>query len=260
MRSLRALVVILGFCGAFAPTTQSAAAQDLFELEVFEYDSTPSGDYEVEFHTNGMSRGSMAAGSAAADHRPVHMSVEVTRGWTNRFEMALFVQTAPFGSIGSAKFAGGHLRSKLRLGELANVPVRAAVSAEYTFNRAVFNHELQTLEVRSILDYARGRFSLVANPSLEIVTRGLEGAGLEPVFDLSVRAAWQLADGVALTTDYFSAAATTRHLQTEPSAHRLVFAGFDFDAGSGWEFGLSAGHCVTRAEPWLIRSVIGYSF
>jgi hypothetical protein len=197
MRSLRALVVILGFCGAFAPTTQSAAAQDLFELEVFEYDSTPSGDYEVEFHTNGMSRGSRAAGSAAADHRPVHMSVEVTRGWTNRFEMALFVQTAPFGSIGSAKFAGGHLRSKLRLGELANVPVRAA---------------------------------------------------------------WQLADGVALTTDYLSAAATTRHLQPEPSAHHLVFAGFDFDAGSGWEFGLSAGHCVTRAEPWLVKSVVGYSF
>jgi hypothetical protein len=135
-----------------------------------------------------------------------------------------------------------------------------AVSAEYTFNRAVFDHELQTLEIRPILDYAQGRLSLVANPSLELVTRGSGGEGLAPVIDLSARAAWQLATRVGLTTDYFSAAATTRHLQPEPSAHHLVFAGIDLHIGSGWEISLGAGHCVTRNEPWVLKSVIGYGF
>jgi hypothetical protein len=257
---LRVLAAPLWFCCAFALTTGSAAAQDLFELEVFEYESAPAGGYEVEFHTNGMSRGSTVAGSVTANHRPIHMSVEVTRGWTNRFETAVFIQTAPFGSIGSARFAGGHLRSKLRLGELSALPLRMAVSAEYTFNRAVFDQELQTLEIRPIFDYAQGRLSFVANPSLELVTRGSDGEGLAPVFDLSARAAWQLTQRVGLTTDYFSAAATTRHLQPEPSAHHLIFAGLDLDIGSGWEVGLGAGHCVTRNEPWVIRSVIGYGF
>jgi hypothetical protein len=52
MRLIRALAVGLGFVGALALTAADAdsAAQDLFELEVFNYDSTPAGDYEVEFH------------------------------------------------------------------------------------------------------------------------------------------------------------------------------------------------------------------
>jgi hypothetical protein len=62
------------------PLSTRAAAQDLFELEVFEYESTPPGEYEVEFHTNAVTRGSIVAGSAAANHRPVHISGEVTRG------------------------------------------------------------------------------------------------------------------------------------------------------------------------------------
>ncbi len=133
------------------------------------------------------------------------------------------------------------------------------MSAEYAFNRAAFDHELQTFELRTILDYAQGRLSLVANPSLELVTRGSD-EGLEPVFDVSARAAWQLVERLALTTDYFSAAATTRHLQPEPSAHHFIFGGIDLDVGSGWEFGMSAGHCVTGGEPWLMKAVVGYKF
>ena len=100
---------------------------------------------------------------------------------------------------------------------------------------SAFDHELQTLELRSIFDYGRGRLSFVANPSIEFVTRGSD-EGLEPVFDLSARAACQLFEGAAITTDYFSA------------------------LRSGWELGVSAGHCVTSAEPWLMKSVIRYRF
>jgi hypothetical protein len=188
------------------------------------------------------------------------MSVEVTRGWTSRFETALFVQTAPFGSSGSTHFAGGHLRTKVRFGALSAFPLRAAISAEYAFNRAVFDEDLQTLEIRPILDFLKGRLSLIANPSLEFVTRGPDDEGLQPVLDLSARAAWRLVERVSITADYFSAAATTRHLQPEPSAHHLVFAGVDLDVGSGWEIGLSAGHCVTTNEPWLVKSILGYAF
>ena len=249
----------LVFCCAFALTPLDAAAQDLFELEVFTSDTAPRGQFDVGIHTNIMSAGGVAPGSIAADHRPAHISVEVARGWTDRLETAIFIQTAPFGSSGSTRFAGGHLRSKVRLGALPAVPLRLAMSAEYTFNRAAFDHELQTLEIRPILDYSRGRLSLVANPGLELVTHGGD-EGLEPVFDVSARAAWQLLPRVAVTTDYFSAAATTRHLQPEGSAHHLMFGGLDLDMGSGWQMSLGAGHCVTRHEPWVMKSVIGFAF
>src|SRR5688572_11453448 len=205
-----------------------ASAQDLFELEVFRYESAGAGEYEVEFHTNAMSRGTIAPASVAANHRPVHMSVEVTRGWTPRFETAIFIQTAPFGSTGSARFAGGHLRTKYRIGETPRVPIGVAVSAEYTFNRSAFDGELQTLEIRPILDYRQGRLWLTANPSIEMVTRGSD-EGLQPTFDLSTSAGWQLRPRVALTTDYYSSSATTRHLAPEVDAHHLIFGGVDLD-------------------------------
>jgi len=239
--------------------TTQAAAQDLFELEVFDYDGVAPGGYEGELHVNAMSPGSVAADTVTASHRPAHLSVEVTHRWTDRIETAVFVQTAPFGPSGSARFAGGHARSKLRLGELRAIPLRVAVSGEYAFNRSAFDRERQTLEFRSIVDYQEGRLSLIANPGLELVTRGSDD-GLEPVFDLSARAAWRLAKRVALTTDYFSAVATTRHLQPEASAHHLLFGGLDADIGTGWELSVSVGHCVTSSEPWLLKSVVGYRF
>jgi hypothetical protein len=250
-------LVVLLFVFALAPA--SARAQDLFELEVFQYDTAPAGDYDVELHTNVVSRGGVLPDTVVGDHRPAHISLEVARGWTDRFETAVFIQTAPFGSNGSERFAGGHLRSKVRFGAVPEFPLRMAVSAEYTFNRAAFDHELQTLEIRPILDYSSGRLTLVANPSLEVVTRGSD-EGLEPVFDLSARAAWQLRQRVGLTADYFSAAATTRHLQPEGAGHNLLFGGTEIDLGSGWEVSLGLGHCVTQHEPWLVKSVIGYAF
>lgn len=252
-------VAALAVFGTFILAPVRAAAQDLFELEVFEYRGVSPGEYEIAVHTNAMSRGSVTAHSAAANHRPTHLSVEVTRGWTDRLETAVFVQTAPFGSAGSTRFAGGHIRGKVRLGQPTRLPLRIAVSAEYAFNRRSFDDELQTAEFRSIVDYQQGKLSVAVNPSIELVTRG-PGDGLQPVLDVSARAAWQLTRRMAVTSDYFSAAATTRHLQPEVSAHHLLFGGADFDLGRGWELSAGAGHCVTSSEPWMLKSIVGFRF
>ncbi len=126
-----ALVILVVSC--YGPILTSASAQDLFELEVFPYDTTPTGDYDVEFHVNAMSAGTTRAWPSIADHRPVHLSVEVARGWTDIFETAVFIQTAPFASSGGARIAGGHLRSKVSLGELRDTPLRVGVSAGVHF-------------------------------------------------------------------------------------------------------------------------------
>lgn len=236
-----------------------ARAQDLFELEVFRYETAAPGEYAVAFHTNLVSRGGVAPESRTRNHRPLHTSIEVTRGWTSRWETALFLQAAPFGASGSARFAGGHVRTKLEVAEGAAVPIRFAVSAEYAFNAAAFDGELQTLEVKPILDFERGRLSLVANPSVEFITRG-EGEGTAPVFDVSAAAAWQLAPRLALTADYFSAAGTTRHLQPELDAHHIVFGGVDVELNRSLQLILSAGHCVTGREPWMLKSIVALSF
>ncbi|NOT24744.1 MAG: hypothetical protein HOP16_01465 [Acidobacteria bacterium] len=255
-QTLRALVATLTFSVAIVLSASSAIAQDLFELEVFEAELTSPGTFDVDLHTNVMTRGGVKLPPSNGSHRPAHVSVEVIRGWTDRIETAGFIQTAPFSSSGP-RLAGGHVRTKIRFGELMGL--KFAGGAEYGFNRAAFSGEFQTLEYRQIVDFRQGRLSLLVNPAVEIVTQGSE-EGLEPVFDISAKAAWRLSERIALTTDYFSAEATTRHLQPEMSAHHLLFAGTDLDLGSGWELTVSVGHCVTSSEPWLMKSVIGYGF
>jgi hypothetical protein len=179
-----------------------SSAQDLFKLEVLEYEAVAPGTYEMELHTNGMSHGTINAPTLAENHRPVHLSVELTHGWTDRLETAVFIQSAPFGPESSTAFAGGHIRGKVRLGKVPSTPLNVAVSAEYAFNRPAFDQELQTFEVRGIVSFERGRLVLLANPTLEIVTHGSE-EGLEPVFDVSARAGLRVARQVTLSADYF---------------------------------------------------------
>ena len=135
LRSLTAFVV---FSGMVLLENTAAAAQDLFELEVFEAELTAPGTFALDLHTNVMTRGGAKLPPNNGSHRPAHLSVEVTRGWTGRIETAALIQSAPFASA--------------------------------------------------------------------------------------------------------------------------VFAGAGLDLGSGWDLTLSAGHCVTSREPWLMKSVIGYRF
>jgi hypothetical protein len=101
MSRARALVILVACC--CGPTLTTASAQDLFELEVFPNETTLPGDYDVSFHTNAMSAGSLNATSPLSNHRPVHLSVEVTRGWTDIFETAVDV-----GSGWELSISAGH--------------------------------------------------------------------------------------------------------------------------------------------------------
>jgi hypothetical protein len=145
-----------------------------------------AGETAIEFHSNFASRGVVPSRVRTADHHPVHLSGEVTHGWTRRFETGVFIQTAPFASGGAARFAGGHIRPQVRFPESSRLPFRVAVSGEYAFNRPAFDVDLQTVEIRTILDRKAGRLGLIVNPSVEMVIKGPEGE-LEPAFDLSAR-------------------------------------------------------------------------
>lgn len=133
------------------------------------------------------------------------------------------------------------------------------VSAEYGFNRASLDEELQTLEVRPIIDRRDGRLSLILNPGLELVMRGSDN-GLDPSFDVSARAGWSLSPRLSISGEYFSKPAATRHLDVEKTAHHLLFSGIDVAVSDDWEVNLGAGHCVTSHEPWVFRSVLSFRF
>src|SRR5438132_10455235 len=71
-----------------------AVAQDLFELEVFPSATAGEGETRIGNHANGLPGRAVTAGSPTIDH-PFHASVELSHGWTERFETAVFLETAP---------------------------------------------------------------------------------------------------------------------------------------------------------------------
>lgn len=254
---MRIRIVLLACVGVTVLAPTPASAQDLFELEVFKFETAATGAYEAAVHTNGL-RGPVLS-SGASTHRPLHLSLEVARGWSKRVETAVFVQTAPFGGSNVAAFAGGHVRSKVRLTEGASLPFRVALGAEYTFNRPAFDDALQTIEIKPIFDRADGRLSLILNPAVEVVTKGSYGRS-RSAFDVAARVGWTLTPAVAVYADYFSRPGDTRHLEPQDEAHHLIFPGLDLAMPGDWNLSLAAGHCATGDEPWVIRSVLGFGF
>ena len=240
--------------------TPPAAAQDLFELEVFEFDTTPKGTYGIGLHTNGVPQPDIDGGASASAHRPVHLSAEVLRGWTDRFDTAVFIQTAPFGASAGHWIAGGHVRARVALVDEPAFPFKVALSGEYGFNRPSWDDELQTFEVTPILERRMGRMSLILNPSMELVVLGDEGQSPDPSFAIAARTGWSFNDSLSVAVDYFSRSGTTRHFAADDPAHHLIFPTIDVGLNHGWTLSLGAGHCITSSEPWIFRSILGFEF
>ena len=74
------LKLLLAFCGVFALPAASVSAQDLFELEVFTYETAPRGDYDVALHTNVMSRGGVTPDSIAGAHHLMFGGLDIAMG------------------------------------------------------------------------------------------------------------------------------------------------------------------------------------
>ena len=209
---------------SFCAERRVAAAQDLFELEVFEYRRRSPGAHELEFHTNALTRGSWPRASIAANHRPAHMSAELKRGWTNRLETGDLhpdgpVRVAPAARGLPAGMCGRKFGSvSCRLSRYASRPARNTPSTARCSSR--------TPDVRVALDCRlRARPFVPRGEPVAGARHPRRGDGLEPVFDVSARGEWQLSPRVALAADYFSAAATVRHLAPESDAHHLIFGG-----------------------------------
>jgi hypothetical protein len=63
----------------------------------------------------------------------VHLSFEVSHGWTSAFETGVFVETSPSSEDRHPALTGFHFRPKYRLAEWPPFPFHVSVSLEYAF-------------------------------------------------------------------------------------------------------------------------------
>ena len=238
-----------------------AAAQDLFEIQVYPYETVEPHRTMVELHTNFFPSGTKdAAPGEFPMNQQSHLTLEVTHGFTHYFECAGYLVTAAYVPHHGAQFAGWRIRPRFRLPEFKSFPFKVSLSFELGFNQPEFEANTRTLEIRPILERQEGRLYLSINPDLSKALRGPDsGEGLE--FEPGVKIAWDVTPKVAAGVEYYGATGVVTNFERLRDQHHMIFPTIDLNVSPDWELNFAVGRGLTgTSEHWVLKSIVGYKF
>ncbi|MDQ6831572.1 MAG: hypothetical protein M3081_22140 [Gemmatimonadota bacterium] len=247
-RLCAAIAVALSFC-----ITAAAAAQDTFEIQVYEWETVPRGLWNLETHYNFTARGSrLFEGTVAPTRHQSHLTFELTRGITDDFEMAAYLVTAyrP-GDGGGAAFAGWRLRPRVKVPKSWNWPIDFSFSAEVGFPQAAYEDNVVTLELRPILEKKFGRWQFDVNP---VFAHALRGAGGREGFEAepSARVAFEYSKPVTFSVEYYGASGPLKHLPPVNEQVHQIYPNVDFNINEDVVWNLGVGWALTPAGAQLV--------
>lgn len=244
-----------------ATPSPDTCAQDLFEIQVYPYQTVEPGRTMVEIHTNYFPSGTTdaAPGEFATNHQ-AHVTLEVTHGFTPYFECAGYLVTAAHVPNEGGRFAGARIRPRFRFPEFPRFPFKVSLSFELGFNRSEFEANTRTLEIRPILEREDGRLYLSINPDLSKALKGPD-SDLGPDFEPGVKVAWSVTPLVAAGVEYYGATGPINHFEPRGQQRHMVFPTIDLDVSPDWELNFAVGRGLTGvSEHWIVKTIVGYKF
>jgi hypothetical protein len=249
--------VIFVLTVAFLAVAREAATQNLFEVQVFPDETVGAGQTEVEFH-NVLIPAEMAATAPGSDSGHVHLSVELTHGWSDRFETGVFLESAPNAGDPHPSLAGWHIRPKLRFPPASWFPFHVSASAEYAFFKNPSDSAFrQALTLTPILERHSGTWEISLNTAVEVPIAG-PSAGSAPIFEPSAKVASRVSGHVALGLEYYAETGTIRHFEPVAGQRHLLFPALDWHGGTGWDVNVGFGRGLTGgSEHWVLKSILG---
>ena len=241
---MRALVI----AAALLACAGRASAQNLFEVQVFPDEILDRGETAIEFHN-----------VVLPSH--LHVSFEVSRGWTDSFETGLFLETSPAESDEHAAITGFHFRPKYRFasrGAMSRLPFHTSLSLEYAFMKQPGDTAFrQALAITPILERQLGALDVSFNPAIEIGLRGPE-AGEAPIFEPSAKVASRVARSVWLGVEYYAETGSIKHFEPLSDQHHLIFPTVDVRTANGWDLNVGVGRGLTgSSEHWVVKWIVG---
>ena len=262
---MHARVLFLAGCSAALMSVVSlpaqAAAQDLFEIQVYPYETVEPGHTMLEFHTNFIPSGTKTAEPGVfPNNRQFHLTVEITHGFTPMFETGFYIETAPYVPGEGAKFTGWHIRPRFRFPESEKFPFKVSLSLEYAFNQSHFDPNSQTLEIRPIFERQQGRLYLSINPDLSFATKG-PNAGSAPGFEPNAKIGWDVTKQVSAGLEYYAETGPVKHFDPLSQQHHILLPAIDLNVSPDWEFNFGVGRGLTEtSEHWILKAIVGYRF
>ena len=228
-----------------------AAAQDSFEVQVYESDLVPSGHFELDVHTLFVGRGNTTwDGTVAPSNQQFHVALEFTRGVTDAFELGSYLLLARLPD-GSSHYAGFRLRPRLRAPEDWHLPVGVSLSVEVGFPQLVYEPNHVSLEFRPIIDKRIGRWIFDINPVVTFAFNGPDagqGMALEPEAKIGYDI---IVDRLMCEMEYFTALGPAHKLFPLAEQVHLLYPKLEYTITPAFVVNAGVGFGLTGASDRL---------
>jgi len=235
-------------------------AQGNYEIQVYGADTVAAGRTMVELHSNFTFEGfKTQMDGVLPDEHQLHETVEITQGWTDWFETGLYIFTSE-GPHQGYQWVGDHIRPRVRVPDKWHWPVGVSLSTELGYQRALFDRDTWTWEIRPIVDKQWKSWYVAINPALE---RSFHGPSISQGVEFSpdCKVAYSVTRKLSAGMEYYGALGPITGLDAIYLQQHQIFPTIDYDFGPNWEFNFGVGVGVTRSTDHLIvKMIVGRRF
>ena len=226
------------------------AAQDPFEIHVYEYETMSLGQYSLEAHTTLLTQGtSLRDGTLLPTDHQTHLTLEPTIGLSENAAIGFMFLNAWEPGY-SPQFAGWRVLPHFYAPEDWDLPVRLGFVAEFSFQNTRYEENSRRVELRPILDREFTHWQIVFNP---VVERALHGPGTEHGwnFEPALLLRWKR-QAFSPSLEYYGEIESFNvPPRAQPEVHQL-FAGGDWDARPGFKVNLGVGFDLGHRGPGVV--------
>ena len=233
----------------------SLKAQDNYEIQVYGSETVEKGHTMVELHSNYTFNGSTQSidGMLPTNHVE-HETIEITHGWTPWFETGFYFFNS-IGNDGRTSYVGSHIRPRVAAPDEWHWPVGVSLSLEFGFQKAAFDPNTSSLEIRPIVDKKWSKYYVSINPTLDKSFSGPD-ANKGLIFSPNVKGSYDVSKVVALGLEYYGSTGPFFRYDLFQQQQHQLFAATDLNFNQNWEFNAGLGYGFTKATDRAIFKVI----
>ena len=237
----------------------SARAQGNYEIQVYGSETVRPRSTMFEIHSNFTAKGHPGSPVLAATNHAEHETLEITQGVTEWSEVGFYFFTSEQRGLGT-QWVGDHIRPRVRVPPEWHWPVGVSLSQEIGYQRALFDPDTWTWEIRPIVDKQKGRLYLSINPAFE---RTLHGPDVKLGLDFSpgVKVSWDFTKVFTAGVEYYADYGDIRNIAPLHDQQQQIFPAVDLNVSPDWEINFGVGIGPTAAtDHWIVKGIIGRRF
>jgi hypothetical protein len=233
---------------AATATCRRAAAQDPFELHVYEYETLRPRVWTLETHVNYVASGTKTFdGGIAPTNNQLHVTYELTRGVTEDLAIGMmFLTGVRPGAPSTMQFAGWRILPHVKVPAKWRLPVNLGLVVEISFQSQQYEENTRQIEIRPIMERNIGKFQFNINP---VFVRGVRGQGSHEgwTFEPNVRLGYAVHRRFDASLEYYGTVGPVHHFPATPNQVHQLYPGGDWRVTDHLLFNFGVGAGLTPA-------------